>query len=415
MKHVEVEITRLAKTGEGVGVHDGRSVFVAGTAPGDRVRVALRSESKLLAGDLVELLTAGPSRRTPACAIADQCGGCPWLHVDAATQLAQKHEIVLSALEHVGAVSRSSLTVLPPVASPMAHGARRRAVMHPVSGRLGFHGRRSHQRVVADVCPALTEGLRALPGVLSERLSGYLSDLESVELLEVDGAIALSLQLKGAVKPRQRALAETLVREGVATGVVLVPQGNNPAVLVGEPALSDGQTLLRPDSFAQANAAVNALLVDAALAPLEGAQALELFSGNGNFTVPLARRVGQVLAIESSAVSVALAQSALRSQGLSNVRLMQGDASRLVDGLLAEARRFDVVLLDPPRSGCPGIGAWAHRLQARVVSYVSCDPGSLARDAADLGRNGFAPVSVQAFDMFPQTPHVESLMIFERR
>lgn len=100
--------------------------------------------------------------------------------------------------------------------------------------------------------------------------------------------------------------------------------------------------------------------------------------------------------------------------GVGNVRFVQGDAESTTRGLLKESARFDVLLVDPPRAGAAGLGAWASRLLVKRVVYLSCDPGSLARDASELAANGYLPKRLRVFDLFPQTRHVETLVAFER-
>jgi 23S rRNA (uracil1939-C5)-methyltransferase len=388
-------------------------VFVDGALPGERVKIEVSEVGRVLRGDLRELVTQSPHRRTPVCPIADRCGGCDWMHVDEATQRKEKEEIVLSALEHLGGFDRSRLQVLPTITGAQAIGYRRRAVLHPVGKQLGFYGRGSHQAVEVSVCPALTEPLRALPGKVSEVLGPALKDLERVQLIEANGKVAVSLHCKDGVKARTREKAEALQRLGF--GVVIAPHDEGQVETLGKFELPDGDVRLRPDAFAQANGELNPLLVKAAVDGLclTGTQSvLELFSGNGNFTVPLARLAGSVVAVESAPVSVQLAQKA--AAGMKHVRFMQGDALKVLDGLVKEGRQFDRILVDPPRTGAPGFGKLAALLEPDRLAYVACDPAALARDAEDLFAQGFSPVSLQLFDLFPQTRHIEVVMVMVR-
>jgi 23S rRNA (uracil1939-C5)-methyltransferase len=417
-RRLELSIDRLSKSGEGVAHLDGRAVFVPGALPGERVLAEVTEGGRALRAELLEVLAASPSRRTPACPLADACGGCDWMHVDEATQLAQKQQIVVSALEHLGGLGPERYALLPAIVSPAALGYRRRAVLHPVQGALGYFGKRSHTRVKVDECPALTGPLQALPGKLGAALGPALKDVEEVHLLECEGRVALSVHVAGQPRARLRELLERLVRDGVVDGAALLPgAGKGGVERFGDPVLEEDGVLYRPDGFAQANAAVNRRLVASAVELLElgGTEAvLELYSGNGNFTFRIAAQAGSVVAVESSAVSVQLAQEAVRRGKIEKVRLVQGDCEKFAEGLLREGQRFDRVLLDPPRTGAPGIGRWASRLLAQRVVYVACDPASLARDAAELAGAGFAPVALQLFDLFPQTRHVEAVMAFAR-
>ena len=412
MRQEELTIERLAKSGDGVGHAGGRTVFVEGALPGERVRVNVAEVGRVLRGEVVHFLEQSADRRVPACPLAGRCGGCDWQHVSEAVQRSQKVEIVLSALEHLGGFDRTALQLLPTVHGEKALGYRRRAVLHPVGRRFGFFGRGSHDKIEVDRCPALTEPLQALPGTLADALGTAIKDVEQAHLIEAGGKVAISLHLKGPVKPKTRQKAEELTRAGL--GVVLVPSAGH-SESFGKVELLDGEVRLRPEAFAQANAEVNAALVTGAVEALglDGTQGvLELYAGNGNFTFAIARRAAQVLAVEASAISLQLAQKA--AAGVKNVRFVQGDALKILDGLAKEGQRFDAVLVDPPRTGAPGLGKLAARLSPKRLVYVACDPAALARDAEGLFSQGFRPVSLQLFDLFPQTRHVEAVLAMER-
>ena len=160
------------------------------------------------------------------------------------------------------------------------------------------------------------------------------------------------------------------------------------------------------------------LLVERALALLEPGpadSALELYAGNGAFTFALAGRTASVVAVESSALSVQLSARSSSEARVGNLRLVQGDAEKVARGLVKEGRRFDLLLVDPPRTGAPGIGPLARDLGPRRVVYVACDAGALARDAAALTAAGFRLETLQLVDMFPGTHHSETLAAFGRQ
>jgi 23S rRNA (uracil1939-C5)-methyltransferase len=418
LRRLELSIDRLSKSGDGVAEVSGRAVFVSGAVPGDRVLADVFEQGKVLRGDVLQVLKEGPGRRAPLCPLADRCGGCDWMHLTEDVQHEHKTRIVTSTLEHLGGLGTDAYELLPMVTSPLPYNTRRRAVLHPVKGRLGFFGKRSHTQVEVDLCPALTPPLESLPGELADALGTALKDVAEVHLLEVGGEVSFALNVKGALRPKHREVAEQLVRDEAVAGVVLVPgQGKGNPELIGKPVLEDLGVLHRPDAFAQANADVNRPLVlhaVEALAPSPDDTVLELYSGNGNFTFSLAAAARSVVAVESSTVSVALAQTAARKQGFSNVRFVQGSCESIAEGLGTESERFEKLLLDPPRTGAPGVGRWASRLLVSRVVYVACDPGSLARDAADLVAHGFVPETVRLFDLFPQTKHIEVVMAFAR-
>lgn len=418
MRRIELVIDRLSKSGEGVAELSGRAVFVAGALPGETVLAEVSDSGKALRAELLGILKASLARRQPMCPMAGECGGCDWMHITEDEQVAWKESIVISALEHGGGIKPGSCMQLATVRSPKALGYRRRATLHPTKGKLGFFGRRSHARVQIDRCPALTAPLADMPHVLSGALGPSVKELEEVRLLECEGRVAVSLHAKGSLRSRHREALGRLVRDGAIDGGVLVPgEGKGAVETVGEPTLEEDGLLYRPDGFAQANAWVNRALVRQAveLLHLQGGEAvLELYAGNGNFTFSIAERATSVLAVESAAVSVMLAQAAARKRNVGNVRFVQAASEKIAEGLVKEGARFDRLLLDPPRSGAPGVGRWASRLLVSRVVYVACDPAALARDASELVANGFRPTALQVVDLFPQTRHVEAVMAFAR-
>ncbi len=419
----ELLILRLSKLGEGVAEVDGRTVFVEDALPGERVRARIEQHGKVLRAQLLEVLEASADRRAPACPRAALCGGCDWLHLDEPAQRRAKEEIALSALEHLGQVGRSGFTLLPTVASPKALGYRRRAVLHFSGDALGLYARKSHHCLPVDVCPALEEPLSALPGDLAPYLRALKADATAVHLLTAEGKASFAVLLETAVKPKHEEAAEAAVRALGLRGAVLVPKEGSP-VLLGKPVLRTPAPMrpevplfLRPDAFSQANAEANEALVAAAvdaLSPSGGDRVLELYAGNGNFSFAVAHLAQRVLAVESGAVSVALGRRGAPEGRVGNLRFVLGDARKVAQGLVKEGAQFDAVLLDPPRTGAPDLAPLLRSLGAKRVVYVACDPAALARDAAELRRCGYSPLSLQLVDMFPQTRHIEAVMAFSR-
>lgn len=419
---LEVSIERLGALGEGVAHHQGRVLFVPGAFPLERVRVRLLPAGKVQRAELVEVLTPSPERRASACPASDRCGGCDWLELSEGAQQFAKQERTLASLAQAGLVP-PAFDVLPLKVAPVHLAYRRRAVLHFGQGKLGYHGKRSHDPVAIDACAALLPALSPLPAQLSPLLKPLSQECEAVHLLAEKEAVSFAVFLKGKVSARAVDACERAVRTLKLEGAVLVPQEGSPRVL-GKPVLRVENALcpevplyLRPDAFSQAHAAGNEGLVSAALNLLQpsiGARALELYSGNGNFTFALAQKVTSVVAVESSPVSMELARRSAREGKVDSVRWIQGDAAQVCQSLLKEKAFFDFLLVDPPRSGAPGLASWAQGLHVQRVVYVACDVDSLARDAAQLLRAGFAPKALQVVEMFPQTRHIEAVMSFER-
>jgi 23S rRNA (uracil1939-C5)-methyltransferase len=428
--HVTLQIEDLAPGGEGIGHADGRAIFVAFTAPGDRVVVEVAPGDGVTHGELVEVLEAGPERRPPACPhfgpTGDRCGGCEWLHASAQAQLAAKGRALRETLRKIGRLEPGSYAWGGVVPSPAPLHYRSRAKFHldRGAGRLVFFRRRSHEPVPLVACHLLAPGLERLRAALGPAvLAAGLSPREvSVEWSELEGRGAALLALPAAGE-RERRKGEALLAAlpGLAGLVLQAPEGG--PLLVGQPALrherapgrpAAGTCRSRPDVFQQANRGANALLVEAALAELEpdGEEVLELFCGAGNFTGPLAARARGVAAVESQGPALELARADL---GGGNVRFFAGDALAVARAFARErgpsARRFSRALLDPPRDGARGIGQVLRELGVTRAVYVSCDVATLARDLRGCVEAGFRIEQVRAFDLFPQTHHVEGLAL----
>lgn len=418
----ELLIDRLSKSGEGVATHGGRAIFIEGALPSERVRVEIREDGKVLRGQLLQVLSASPARRAAACALFDRCGGCDWLHLDEAVQRQAKQEILLSALEHIGGMDRARVEILAPLVSPKQMGYRRRATMHFAGGQLCFYQRRSHRSVAVPRCPALLPALADLPGALSPILAPIARDVAAVHLVAAGEHGSIAVELKAPLRSAHLEACEGAMRQLRLAGAVLIPPSGSPRML-GKPVLreidSEGPPLyLRPDAFAQVNPEVNDMLARAVvdrLGPESPGRVLELFCGNGNLTFRIASSAQEVVAVESSAAAIELARRSAREAPATRVRFIQADAAKSCQALIAEGERFDSLVADPPRTGAPGIGAWARDLKVRQLVYVGCDPAALARDCLELSESGFAATSLQLVDMFPQTRHVEAVVAFVAR
>ncbi len=380
MKLVDREVTALAAGGDGVARDDGRVTFVPRTAPGDRVRVRLVKETASFArGEVVEVLAAGPGRVTPACAhFVAGCGGCQWLHVSHAAQLAAKQDIVAGALRRLGA------TIHPIAAPAPALGWRRRARFHVQLGKLGLYAAGTTTVIPLRDCPqlepALATALAAIAGGPSPP----------------DGELALLLGHRGEVAVGVEAVwrgAAALVGRAGITGVVTGPpphrKSHGEPILEVEPGLFGG-----PWEFAQAGAAGNAALVAqvvATLGPASGSL-LELYAGAGNFTRAL----------------VAAGWRVTPSDAVAPARPPAGFVVGAVADILRDAAPCGAIVLDPPRAGAAEAIAGILRLAPKTIVYVSCDPATLARDAERLV--GYRATDAWPLDLMPQTAHLEVVL-----
>lgn len=380
-----LQITALAAGGDGVGRDaGGRVTFVPRTAPGDLVRTrVVRATASYAHSELVAVEAPGPARVEPTCPyFARGCGGCAWQHVAHPAQLAAKQAIVDGALRKLAGLR------VHPIADPApALGWRRRARFHVARGRTGLYELGGRRIVSVDHCPQLEP---ALDAAYAEVCAAAPPDGELALLIAHDGRIAVATERAwpGAVRRIGRAGIAGVVAGGVVHG---------DAVLEIEPGLWGG-----PWDFAQASAAGNAALIAtarAALGPGPG-RLLELYAGAGNFTRGFAADGWDVTA--SDAVAPPRPPPGF----------VTGPAREVLARLTGP---WDAIALDPPRTGAADAIAGVLRAAPRIVVYVSCDPATLARDAAQLTAGGhYAATDAWPLDVMPQTAHVEVVMRLQR-
>lgn len=420
-----VEIERLSHDGRGVARADGKTVFVAGALPGERVRLGPRHRHRHFdEAELQEIVEPSALRVAPRCDHFGVCGGCDLQHLAPPRQLALKQELLLENLRRLGGLVPDA--VLPAIPGP-AYGYRRRARFGvryvPAKGRalVGFRELNGRRITDACSCPALVAPWEDLPQALAGLITGLGSRtrLPQIEFAAGDDAAALVFRVLGEA---ERADIARLVAFGREHGLgIWIQTGGNDSLrlLHGAPlleyALPEFAVRLQflPTDFVQVNAAVNRALVAAAVDCLElerGDRVLELFSGIGNFSLALARRAGAVVSVEGDGALVRRARANAAANGLANIDARSADLA--VAPVRGFAESCEAVLLDPPRSGAAAlVPALARAAPARIL-YVSCHSATLARDAAALVGAGFRLRAVGVADMFPQTAHAEALALF---
>ena len=426
----EADIADLSHDGRGIARLDGKTVFVDGALPGERVRFRVyRRRRQFDEGGMVEIVTASQDRVAPACAHFGVCGGCSLQHLSAAAQLAAKERQLLQNLHRIGRVRPDR--VLQPQGGP-AWGYRRRA-------RLGVKYVRKKARVlagfrerdkpyIADVqrCEVLLEPFATLPVRLAA-LVETLSIREQVPQVEVSAGDEAAALVFRVLAPPEGADIEKIAAFGRELGVqIFLQSGGLDTVRPLEPdypplayAVDGGRVRIEfaPLDFVQVNREVNSSMVAAAMElilPTAEDRVLDLFCGLGNFTLPLARRAHAVVGVEGDAALVARAQANAARNGIGNAVFHRENLFEPSQFAAWAEERYDLVMLDPPRAGAaallPKMAAWRPR---RVV-YISCHPGSLARDAEILVYGqGFRLTCAGVMDMFPHTTHVESIAVFE--
>jgi 23S rRNA (uracil1939-C5)-methyltransferase len=426
------DVVGLTHEGEGI-VRAGKTVFVAGALPGETVAFErTRKHRQHDEGRLLEVLRPAVERVTPRCAHFGICGGCALQHLAPEAQLSLKEQEVRHNLARVARVECRDW--LPPLRGPV-WGYRRRARLGAKyvakKGRVVVGFRERLAPYVADVmhCDVLAAPVGALVQPLAELL-GQLDIRQHVPQIEVavaDNATALVLRVLQTPSAQDRAkLCDFAVRHAVrlflqSGGLDSVEELAADAVALSYTLPAFDLTLdFRPTDFVQVNGAVNQALVGRALEllrPNRESRVLDLYCGLGNFTLALAKSAGHVVGVEGESGLVDRARHNARRNGISNVEFHVSDLSKPTDLPTGWLRGpYTHVLLDPPRVGAtPEMLAAIARLAPKRVLYVSCHPGSLARDLAVLvHEHGFILESAGVVDMFPHTAHVESMALLAR-
>lgn len=437
----QLQIESLDHEGRGVAHHEGKAIFVDGALTGETVDASpYRKKDTYEQAQIVNLIKASSYRVKPECAWFGICGGCTHQHLAEAAQVAAKQRVLEDCFAHIGKLRPE--TILPPIHGP-TWGYRTKARLSvrnvPKKGGVlvGFHERRSSY--VADMlgCEVLPAKIGQLLPALRELVSGLAirDRLPQIEVAVGDTVQVLVLRILEplTVEDEQRV---RLFADQHQVQIWLQPKGPDtaqPFHPLDAPPLSYGlpefglTMPFKPTEFTQVNHGVNRMLVRRAirmLAPKPGDEVADFFCGLGNFTLPIARMGARVLGIEGS--------SALVSRALENARLNQLEQRtryqvmnlfEMAPEILIALGRFNKWLIDPPRDGAielvkslpdqdarPDQGAVPER-----IVYVSCNPATLARDAAVLVHTkGYALKAAGVANMFPHTAHVESIAFFQR-
>lgn len=425
-------IESLTHDGRGVTRIGDKTVFIDGALPQEEVMFRYtRVRSNFDEGKILEVLKASPHRVTPACEFFDVCGGCSLQHLDSAEQIELKQNMLLENLGRIGKVQVEE--VLSPLTGPI-WGYRQKArlgvrYVHKKQRVLvGF--REKHSAFLADMhsCkilnPLIGEHLEELSNTIRQ-LSCY-KQIAQIEVAVGDEGAALIFRHLVELTDEDR---QTLTSFGQRHDfqIYLQPKGPDSVTLLWPESASlsycipayDITLAFRPNDFTQVNTAINQAMVTRALQLLEPQatdQVLELFCGLGNFSLPLARQVEQVVAVEGDAALIERARENARRNAIDNVEYHVANLMEEVTGLpWLRKRSYDKVLLDPPRSGASEVLPVIADLKPSRIVYVSCNPATLARDAGILVNDyGYNLVKAGVMDMFPHTAHVESIALFSK-
>ena len=385
---LDVTIERLLPGGVGLAHAEGQTIFVSLAAPGDVVRVEIeRTRGKVSFASVKEVLEASPVRVEPPCPYFGLCGGCDYQQLSYQAQLDAKVEIIRDCLHRIAQIELGSEIQIHPAPKQWQYRARANWQVDGIRNRLGYFARGSNDVCDVEYCAVLVPELQqTLERAREELREGALpGGARNIEAVAGDESVSVAPALSG--------LPTTIVSRRIGSETYS----------------------FSAESFFQINHDLLEALLDEALRDTEenngGKLAVDLYSGVGLFTLPLARRFERVVGVETSGCATGFARKNLGSAKLGNAEIV---TARVGDWLQQHSRTLgpvDFLLLDPPRTGAENRDiAGILALHPRQISYVSCDPATLARDLKKLITGGYSLGSVVAFDIFPQTHHVETVV-----
>ena len=428
---VAASIDTLDQKGRGVAHIDGKAVFVEGALPGEAVLFTYTRQRRSYDEGRVEMvIKPSPDRVEPRCPHFGVCGGCSLQHMAPRAQILAKQRVLIDALERIGKTRPE--TFFPPLESPRQWGYRRKArlgvkyVAKKGKVLVGFRERGASFVTDLSRCevlnPLIGQNIQAL-GALIDSLS-IRERIPQIEMAMGDRTCVLVFRV---LDPPSAEDIDRLLAFGRDQGIGIYLQDGGPDSIApaAEPvtldytlAAFDITLRFLPTDFTQVNRELNGLMVERALELMQiksHERVLDLFCGLGNFTLPMAQAAAEVVGVEGEAGLVQRARENAARNGIGNARFHTADLYAIEDNEPWLGERFDKVLLDPPRSGAAEVLVHLPALGVQRVVYVSCYPGTLARDADVLvNRLGYRLRGAGVMDMFPHTAHVESIAVFER-
>lgn len=381
---VLVQIERMLPGGLGLAHTEGITLFVALSAPGDQLRVRIdQIRGKVAFASIVEIIEPSSVRVAPGCVYFGRCGGCDFQQLSYEAQLDAKIEIIRDCLRRIAGLDFQGSIPISPSPNMWKYRSSAQWKHDPIKSHLGYFERGSHS--VCDVveCPILDPALQELLEEMRERLH------------------------EGTLPPEVREFEAVAGDDGIST----FPSAEKEATREISRIIDGDRYVYNADAFFQINHELIPSLIDAAMKDAQGDTALDLYCGVGLFTVPLSRKFARVIGVEGHSRAVDFARRNLAGANLANAVIECASVGEWLRDNADSIAPVDFVLLDPPRSGAEkGVIEAILTMRPQRIAYVSCDPATLARDLKLLLNGGYSVDWIGAFDMFPQTHHVETVL-----
>jgi 23S rRNA (uracil1939-C5)-methyltransferase len=407
-----VRIESLSHGPHGIARIEGKVYLVRGAAPGDLAEIEITEDKgRFSYARITRLLEGGPARREAPCPFLPRCGGCSWQHLDEQAQREAKAATVREACVRAGL---GDVPIDPVLATPHALGYRRRLSLRVAGKEVGFFAGGTHDLIPIDECLLGAEPLHGAVALARRWVRMLDSSLNRIELAWTgeDDRLALIGQCDGPLADGDRSVSEHLLRDERRLATLIL-YGKGFHHILGEDrirvALPDDELELRAGAFSQVNDSGNHLIIETMLRLAEVDSTMrvaDLYAGAGNLSVPLARHAGHIVAIERDRRGIESLLANAERLGLTN---LEARATHVHRGLRKiDKGEFDLIVLDPPRSGAADAMNDLLRIAPQRIVYVSCNPQTLARDLSVLAGD-YSIDRILPIDLFPQTPHVEVL------
>ncbi|MEL7568407.1 MAG: 23S rRNA (uracil(1939)-C(5))-methyltransferase RlmD [Dehalobacterium sp.] len=435
---LDIEIEGVSHQGWGIGRYDGFTVFVPGSLPGEIVNMKIKQVKKTYAvGELIRVANESSYRTEPTCSVYDSCGGCHIQHAEYEHQLHIKEKILSDALTKIGRLKNVQIHPVLGMTDPWKY--RNRIQLHVVVTedkiKIGFFKPGTHELVSFEECYLIPDVFSQMRSFLEEELNKNinkvdLSLLKHIVLKTSSYTREIAVVFVTSIKdfPLLRDLAGVLVENFPSVvSVVQNIQEKTSGALFGpewqlilgkerlEEKIGDAVFSISPGSFVQVNSKQTQVLYSKVLeyADLKGQETVvDLYCGIGTISLLLAKKAGKVIGVEEFRAAVDDAEYNARINNFNNVEFIAGKAEVILPEMHASGINPDIIVLDPPRKGCDPVALEAIvRMKPRKLVYVSCDPATLARDLKILSEKGYKTIEVQPVDMFPQTTHVECVIM----
>ncbi len=434
MKIIRLKIEKLNLGGQGIGYFNGKVCFVDFVIPGEMINAEIIIEkSDYNVARCVEILEPSPARIEPLCPIYKICGGCQFQHIDYETQVQIKKDVLIDTLRHIGKTEICSTKVN--FGEPWYYRNRAQLPVQNKDGlKIGYFKKGTHEVVDHNVCYINQKEINNTLTILRERIKD--SNIEIYDEASQKGNLR-HIVIKRGVRTKQifvifvarkdalsKNFYEKLMEEipeiaGIGLNINKEKTnrilGNKNILLAGsgvyEEIVNNKKFQIGPTSFFQINIPVFEKIIEKIKEEIQGSIVVELYAGVGVIGICIAQQCNNLVVIEENAGSVREGVNNARLNNIENIEFVQGR----VEKKLNIVEKCDTLIMDPPRKGVgEDIIKNITKMGIRKIIYLSCNPATLARDASLLIKNGYHIKDVDLFDMFPQTYHIESLMVFEK-